>query len=84
MTSHPASRPAAIRRQAQRHRAVDHRDAVPAAVHRGEPLFELGDFVSVEPTPMAAAQRAEHARLFALAEDGPRGERARPDWEAAE
>ena len=42
-----------------------------AAVHRREALLELSDFVSIEPTPFAAAQRAEQPGFIGLAEEGP-------------
>ncbi len=58
-------------RDAQRDRAVDHGDAVPAAVHRGEALLELGDLVAGEASPLAAAERGEHSRLVGLVEDRP-------------
>ena len=40
-------------RDSQRNRAIDHGDAVPAAVHRGEALFELCDLRAVAAVPIA-------------------------------
>ena len=60
-------------RDSQRDRAVDDRDAVPAAVHRREAPLELLDLVAVEPSPLAAAQRPQQALLLRLAEDRPGG-----------
>ena len=64
--------------------AVDHRDAVRAAVHRGEAALELGDLRPVQPAPRAAAQRAEQPRLLGFTEDGPGRERAGADGRSAE
>ncbi len=68
----------------QRDGAVDHGDAVAAAVHGGEALFELAHFVAVEPAPMAAAHRGQHARFVLLVEDGPARERTSANGLAAE
>ena len=66
-------------RDAQRDGAVDDGDAVAAAVHRREPLLELGDLVAGQPAPFAAAQRGEHARLVGLVEDRPGRKRTGAD-----
>ena len=71
-------------RDSQRDRAVDDGDAVRATVHRGEPLLELGDFLPVQPAPLAAAQRSEQPCFLGLAEDRPGRKRFRSDGRAAE
>ena len=63
MTSSSARQAGRHQREPQRDGAVDDRDAVLAAVHGGEALLELGDFLSVEPAPLAAAQRARAGGL---------------------
>jgi hypothetical protein len=58
-------------RDAQRDRAVDDGDAVPAAVLGCESILELGDFRAVQPPPLATVQSAEQAFLLRLSEDRP-------------
>ena len=71
--------------QAQRHRAIDDRDAMLTAMHGGEPLFELGDFMAIEPAPATAAEcAARTARFLMLAKDGPRCEGTLPDGAATQ
>jgi hypothetical protein len=71
-------------RDSQRDRAVDDRHTMPAAVHRSKAPLELLDLVTVEPSPLAAAERAQQAVFFRLAEDGPGGKRSCTDRRSAE
>ena len=71
-------------RDPQRDRAVDDRDAVAAAVHRGEALLELGNLLAVQPAPLAAAKRAQQPHFLGRTGDGPARERLRANGRAAE
>ena len=66
-------------RDSERHRAIGHRDAVPAAVHRSEALLELAHLRTIQAAPLPAAQGLEQTIFLGPAEDGPGGERTSAD-----